>query len=920
MTIIGKIEQFKPEEESITAYLERVELYFAANNITEGEKKVTVFLSVVGVQPYTLLRDLVSPAKPKEKTFAQLTEVLKKHYEPTRIVIAERFYFHRRNQQPDESIVQYIAELRRLATHCQFAGYLDEALRDRFVCGIRSEAIQRSLLTETDLTLARAIELAQGMEAAEKNAQSFKGHSSDSPMQRVHAQRGAAANNPGRRQVPPMFDKPCHRCGKKNHSPADCRYKDAVCNNCHKKGHLAKVCRKLPQSAEKQKLNKKPGTKQRNNDTNWVQTDHESPNSDSDSDIPIYRIGAKSSHPITVDLEINNKKLTMEIDTGATVSIISNETRKKLFPEAILAKSSLLLRTYTGEVMPVAGEMNVDVKHGLQTANLTLTVVEGSGPSLFGRDWLGQLQLDWKTIGLARLSEQDTQIEALKKKYDKVFSPGLGTMLHFKARLHLQPGAKPVFFRPRSIPFAIKETVEKELDRLKAEGIIEKVDRSEWAAPIVPIPKGDGHLRICGDYRVAVNPLLVVDQHPLPKPEELFSSLSGGQKFSKIDLSHAYQQMVLEEDSRKYVVINTHKGLYRYTRLPFGIAPAPALFQRTMDTILQGIPNVLCYLDDILIAGSTQKEHLQNLEEVLKRLQYHGIRAKVQKCAFNKDSVEYLGHVIDKTGLHTSTKKVKAVQEAPLPKNRKQLKSFLGLIHYYGKFIPKLSTLVHPLNELLQENKRWQWSKHCGTAFAKAKQLLSEAPILAHFDPKLPLCLAGDASAYGVGTVLSHRYPNGEERPIAYASRTLSSSEKNYAQLEREALSLIFGVQKFHQFLYGCSFMLYTDHKPLTVIFNPKKGIPPLSAARLQRWSIILSAYDYTIAFKPTQLHGNADGLSRLPLLVNRETKELSEPSIFNVRQIENLPVTATQLRAATRQDSILAKVLMYIKQAQQKS
>ena len=241
---------------------------------------------------------------------------------------------------------------------------------------------------------------------------------------------------------------------------------------------------------------------------------------------------------------------------------------------------------------------------------------------------MGQLQLDWKTIGLARLSEQDTQIEALKKKYDKVFSPGLGTMLHFKARLHLQPGAKPVFFRPRSIPFAIKETVEKELDRLKAEGIIEKVDRSEWAAPIVPIPKGDGHLRICGDYRVTVNPLLVVDQHPLPKPEELFSSLSGGQKFSKIDLSHAYQQMVLEEDSRKYVVINTHKGLYRYTRLPFGIAPAPALFQRTMDTILQGIPNVLCYLDDILITGSTQKEHLQNLEEVLKRLQYHGIRGK----------------------------------------------------------------------------------------------------------------------------------------------------------------------------------------------------------------------------------------------------------------------------------------------------
>ena len=151
--------------------------------------------------------------------------------------------------------------------------------------------------------------------------------------------------------------------------------------------------------------------------------------------------------------------------------------------------------------------------------------------------------------------------------------------------------------------------MEAELDRLEAEGIIEKVDSSEWAAPIVPIPKGDGSIRVCGDYKITINHYLVVDQHPLPKPEELFSSLSGGQKFSKIDLSHAYQQMVLKEDSHKYVVINTHNGSYRYTRLPFGIASAPAVFQRTMDTILQGVPNVLCYLNDILVTGLSEAEH-----------------------------------------------------------------------------------------------------------------------------------------------------------------------------------------------------------------------------------------------------------------------------------------------------------------------
>ena len=270
-------------------------------------------------------------------------------------------------------------------------------------------------------------------------------------------------------------------------------------------------------------------------------------------------------------------------------------------------------------------------------------------------------------------------------------------MKKFKAHLRVKNEAKPVFHRPRAVPYAIKEIIEKELDRLEKEGIIEKVDCSEWAAPIVPVPKGDGQIRVCGDYKVTVNANLEVDQHPLPKPEDLFTSLSGGQKFSKLDLKHAYQQMMLDSDSRKYVTINTHKGLYCYTRLPFGIASAPAIFQRAMDSILQGIPQVLCYLDDILITGASKEEHIGNLDKVLSRLQEYGIRVNMAKCVFLQNSVEYLGHIIDLEGLHTSPKKTKAIQEAPTPRNQQELRSFLGLLHYYGKFIPNLATMLHPL-------------------------------------------------------------------------------------------------------------------------------------------------------------------------------------------------------------------------------
>ena len=169
-----------------------------------------------------------------------------------------------------------------------------------------------------------------------------------------------------------------------------------------------------------------------------------------------------------------------------------------------------------------------------------------------------------------------------------------------------------------------------------------------------------------------------------------------------------------------------------------------------------------------------------------------------------------------------------------------------------------------------------------------------------HYDPALPITLAGDASAYGIGAVISHTLPDGSERPIAFASRSLSDSEKNYAQLEKEALSLIFGLKKFHQYLYGRQFILVTDHKPLVTILGPKKGIPSLAAARLQRWAVLLSAYKYDIKFKSTEAHANADGLSRLPLMQTTAEGQSPEASVFNIAQIDCLPVTSVQVRQAT--------------------
>ena len=252
------------------------------------------------------------------------------------------------------------------------------------------------------------------------------------------------------------------------------------------------------------------------------------------------------------------------------------------------------------------------------------------------------------------------------------------------------------------------------------------------------------------------------------------------------------------------MTINTHKGLFRYRRLPFEVSSAPAIFQRIMETLLQGIPGVCVYLDDILIIGRTEEEHLEHLTETLRRLKEADMRLKPAKCQYLLPSVEYLGHTISKTGLQTADSKVDAIVNAPAPTNVTELRSFLGLVNYYGKFLPNLATLLSPLYALLQKRRPWKWAAEQAKTFRDVKALLQSSRVLVHFDDSLPLVLETDASPYGVGAVLSHKMTNGDIRPVSFASRTLTTTEQKYSQLEKEALAIIFGVRKsINTFMVG---------------------------------------------------------------------------------------------------------------------
>ena len=392
----------------------------------------------------------------------------------------------------------------------------------------------------------------------------------------------------------------------------------------------------------------------------------------------------------------------------------------------------------------------------------------------------------------------------------------------------------------------MRPKVEAELDKLEKEGILSKVDHSEWATPIVPVVKRDNTVRICGDFKATLNPVLKVDQYPLPRIEDIFASLAGGQTFSKIDLTQAYLQMAVADDCRKYLTINTHRGLYRYNRLAFGVASAPAVWQRAIDQVLQGIPNVQCILDDMILTGKNDLEHLETLEKVLERLQKYGLRANFQKCAFlTEQRLTYCGHEIDKHGLHKTKDKIDAILSAPTPTNQTQLRSFQGMVVYYSRFLPNLSAIMHPLNRLLEKSVQWEWSAACQQAYTAVKQLVASERVLTHYDASLPIRLACDASPYGLGSVMSHVTPDGVERPVAFISRSLTSAERNYAQIDKEALCLYWATKKFFAYLYGRHFTLVTDHQPLVSIFHPNKSLPAMTAARLQRYAVFLSGLDY---------------------------------------------------------------------------
>ena len=460
----------------------------------------------------------------------------------------------------------------------------------------------------------------------------------------------------------------------------------------------------------------------------------------------------------------------------------------------------------------------------------------------------------------AKVSEGEKSVfQQFLQKYQDVFSMN-GEMGRYKGNpFVINTGdAQPIRQMPRPVPHHRKAEVDRQLDEMLEKDIIEPTT-SEWASPILLVKKSDGSLRFCIDYR-RLNAVTKHDAFPLPNINDCLASLGNDSKFfSTVDCYHGYWQVEMDQKSQEKAAFTTHRGLFKPKVLPFGPRGGVAHFSRVMSALLGSLQwkMLLIYLDDLLIFSNSFDEHLRRLEMVFKILREANLKLKPSKCQLLQRSVNFLGHVVSAEGIAPNAEKIKAVQNWKAPTTVEELKHFLGFASYYRRYIKDFATRCEPLNKLTRKKTPFHWDASCDAAFEFLKVSLTKHPILAHPDFHIPFLLTTDASAAGLGAVLS-QISNGVERPIAYASRTLTSAERNYSTTERECLAIVWATEHFDYFLSGANFTVITDHDPLTYLRSIDQP-----QGRLARWVLKLEQYNFKVKHLPGKAIPHADALSR---------------------------------------------------------
>ena len=455
------------------------------------------------------------------------------------------------------------------------------------------------------------------------------------------------------------------------------------------------------------------------------------------------------------------------------------------------------------------------------------------------------------------------RMDDLIQNYGDIFGTSAMELGNFDKVHHEIPTGDNPPIRQRAYRLSTKDKnlVSAALDEMMEAGIIEK-SSSPWSSPIILIPKKDSGVRIVVDYR-KLNEVTKKDSYPLPRIDDIHETMGGHNWFSSVDFLSGYYQIPVANKDKEKTAFITHEGLYQFKVLPFGLCSAPATFQRTIDALLSNIKWEFCipYIDDIFIFSKTFEDHLKHLDLFFQTIRESGLKLKPEKCKFGFNQIKALGHIINKDGISPDEEKVEAIAQMPHPRNVKECQAFLGAVGYYRKFIPSVTELEEPIRNLTREGIRYEFNDECVRSFNKLKEALAKAPVLVHFNPSKHLFVKTDASNVGVGIVLSQLDDEGDEHPIAFASKKLNVHEKRYSVTERECLGIMHAIKIFYTYLHSTTFSVITDHHALCYLKKLKNG-----DNKLARWALMLQQFGNScdIIYKQGKKHSDADCFSRL--------------------------------------------------------
>jgi len=464
------------------------------------------------------------------------------------------------------------------------------------------------------------------------------------------------------------------------------------------------------------------------------------------------------------------------------------------------------------------------------------------------------------TIANTRLAaDVDQQLKEILAKHANTFATDSNDLGFCSLLEHdIDTGdSPPIKQSPRRPPLSAGDAETEIINEMLAAGVIEP-STSEWASPVCLVKKPDGSYRFCIDYR-RVNAVSRKDGFPIPDIQDALDSLRGARWFATLDLLSGYWQLGMTERARERSAFCTRRGLFQFCRMPFGLSGAPATFCRLMSIVLGDYVGVLClcYLDDVIVFAKTQHELLERLDQIFTRLSQYGLKIKPSKCVLFRTEIQFLGHLVTASGVQPLPDKVQAIKDWPTPRCLRDARAFYGLVGYYRKFVAGFATIAEPLTRLTRKGTKFAWTEEADTAFNKLKQCMLEVPTLAFPYPDRPCIVDTDSSDVAYGSVMS-QIVDGQERPIAFFSRVMSTAQQNYCATKRELLAVIASLQHFRHYLLNVPVILRTDHHSLKWLktFKRPEGI-------LARWMETLSEFDITVEHRPGRVHSNADGLSR---------------------------------------------------------